>query len=109
MNQREFFRLPFNRDFEITDGNYNYIVKKIMSDGYEDLGIYPEPIYRWNVKGNFDTFIMTEKIDKDDNSKKLQKCIRQGGFSSVSDVDHYDLRRLKIVNNNNLTDWLKTH
>ena len=108
MTQRDLFRLPFNRDFEITDGNYTYIVKKIMSEEDKELGIKSEPIYRWTIKGCYDTFIMVESIDKDDNCKILKKVIRQGGFSSISNVDHYDLRRISIVNNNNLNKWLKS-
>lgn len=85
MKNKELIKLPLNRLFEITDGNYTYILKKTNSD----IGIH----YMFREKGGNpyrDRFsVFEEEIQDEDDIrvkyKKLRYCASIGAFTFYGD------------------------
>lgn len=104
MKRRELINMPLNREFEFTDGIYNYVMKKVKNDDDTIMQV-------WQRKGWInERFVIFESIefDKEENRSyvKLNQIISIGGFSSHSEVSYWQLGKLKLLNDNSLKKWL---
>jgi hypothetical protein len=107
MKIRELINIPINIEFEFSDGIWNYFMKKTQ---LED-GSY---IYKWQVSGNINEYFFMffeRQFDEESNRNfdKLFQGKKIGGFWIYSKMEYYQISKLKLINKNCLTDFLKTH
>jgi len=104
MTERDLIRMPLNRKFEIADNVWHYEMTKKNDEN--------SILYHWKIKGSLNhdsSFFMYEKkvTDEDDGIVYIILMLGMGvgSFRSHVKIDHYELRRCKIVNNNTFKDW----
>ena len=104
MKKRELMRLPLNREFEFTDGIFDYVMKVVKCEDGSKMQI-------WQRKGWVnERFIMFEEIEFDEENQYLNKYLKVhisvGGFSSSSEISYWQLDKLEMVNTNSFKNWL---
>lgn len=106
MKIKDFLRLPFDREFHLTDGIWDYVLRKEKND----IGVH----YRVMIKGgsNFsDSFGIYEEPYEEEcdyytyKSTALKINTMVGGFSFHSDIGYSIVHKLKIVTTGSFKEW----